>query len=214
MSSDDAQKPRQEAHAMARFLSRVFPSATNMIRLDHTHVLSTYHQYKPGAPMRVKRGLVNTICAALEVHAQLEEEIFYPAVRAVTQDELIAKSFDEHREMRQLIAQLRQMQPEDEAYDQTLAELMRDVMHHVADEETLVIPEAERLLADQLGDLGMRMTRRRLELVVPRTGEIALNMGRAASGNTAALAVVGLVAVGMLAARRGGRRRMAARAAR
>lgn len=182
-----------------------------MIRLDHTHVLSTYHQYKPGAPMRVKRGLANTICTALEVHAQLEEEIFYPAVRAVAQGELIARSFDEHREMRQLIARLRQMAPEDEAYDQTLAELMRDVMHHVADEETLVIPEAERLLTDQLGELGMRMTRRRLELLAPRTGDIALNMGRAVSGNTVALALVGLAAVGMLAAQRNGRLAMAGR---
>ena len=58
-------------------LSRVTPSVTNMIRLDHTHVLSTFHQFKPDAPARVKRGLVNTICTALEVHAQLEEEIFY-----------------------------------------------------------------------------------------------------------------------------------------
>jgi hemerythrin superfamily protein len=189
---------------MTSFVSRLFPSATNMIRLDHTHVLSTFHQYKASAPVRVKKGLVNTMCIALEVHAQLEEEIFYPAVRAVTQNELIAKSLDEHQEMRRLISLLRQMEPEARDYDDTVAELMRDVMHHVADEETLVIPEAERLLTDELGELGMRMTKRRLQLVGPRSGEIALDMGRAASGNTAAIAMVGLAAVGLLVARRTG----------
>jgi hemerythrin superfamily protein len=187
---------------MTKLVSRLFPSATNMIRLDHTHVLSTFHQYKASAPVRVKKGLVNTMCIALEVHAQLEEEIFYPAVRAVTQNELIAKSLDEHQEMRRLISLLRQMEPEARDYDDTVAELMRDVMHHVADEETLVIPEAERLLTDELGELGMRMTKRRLQLVGPRSGEIALDMGRAASGNTAAIAMVGLAAVGLLVARR------------
>jgi hemerythrin superfamily protein len=175
-----------------------------MIRLDHTHVLSTFRQYKASAPVRVKKGLVNTMCTALEVHAQLEEEIFYPAVRAVTQNEFIAKSLEEHQEMRRLISLLRQMEPEARDYDETVAELMRDVMHHVADEETLVLPEAERLLSDQLGDLGMQMTKRRLQLVGPRSGEIALDMGRAASGNTLALTLVGLTAVGLLLARRTG----------
>lgn len=189
---------------MTSIFSRLLPSATNMIRLDHTHVLSTFHQYKSGAPVRVKKGLVNTMCTALEVHAQLEEEIFYPAVRNVMQGELIAESLQEHQEMRRLINLLRQMEPEARDYDATVMALMRDVMHHVADEETLVLPEAERLMADELGELGMRMTKRRVQLIGPRSGEIALNMGRAASGNTVALSVVALTAVALLVGRRTG----------
>jgi iron-sulfur cluster repair protein YtfE (RIC family) len=68
---------------MSKLPPMLVPSATNMIRLDHTHVLSTFHQYKAAAPLRVRKALTNTICTALEVHAQLEEEIFYPAVRQV-----------------------------------------------------------------------------------------------------------------------------------
>ncbi len=56
------------------------------------------------------------------------------------------------------------------------------------------------------------MTKRRLQLAGPRTGEIALDMGRAASGNTAAIAVVGLAAAGLLLARRSGHLRWHARA--
>jgi hemerythrin superfamily protein len=189
---------------MTSHFSRLLPSATNMIRLDHTHVLSTFHQYKSGAPVRVKKGLVNTMCTALEVHAQLEEEIFYPAVRNVMKGEQIAESLQEHQEMRRLINLLRHMEPEARDYDATVMALMRDVMHHVADEETLVLPEAERLLADELGELGMQMTKRRVQLIGPRSGEIALNMVRAASGNTVALSVVALTAVALLVGRRTG----------
>jgi hemerythrin superfamily protein len=155
------------------------PYITNMIRLDHTHVLATFHQYKTTSRPQIKRGLVNTVCLALEVHAQLEEEIFYPAVRAVTENETIRKSVPEHDEMRRLIAQLRSMEPTDPRYDETFMELMRDVMHHVADEETVLLPEAERLLHDRLGELGLKMTKRRMELVLPRAGDIAVNMARA-----------------------------------
>lgn len=180
-----------------RTFTRFLPSVTNMIRLDHTHVMATFHQYKATAPERVKLGLVETICAALEVHAQLEEEIFYPAVRPYLENSLMQESIDEHTEMKLAIAELRIMSVSDARYDDRVNSLMRDVMHHVADEETIVLPAAESFMYDRLGELGLRMTKRRLELVLPRSGEIALNMARAASGNKLALAVLG-VAAGLL----------------
>ena len=164
---------------MNAVLDKLAPHATNMIRLDHTHVLANFHQYRTTSKPRIKQGLVNTICLALEVHAALEEEIFYPALREVSDNETLRKSVPEHNEMKRLIAQLRVMEPTEPHYDQTFMELMRDVLHHVADEETILLPEAERLLHDELGQIGMRMTRRRLALLAPKGGELALNMARA-----------------------------------
>ncbi|MDM0010575.1 hemerythrin domain-containing protein [Variovorax sp. J22G73] len=178
-------------------VSSLFPSATNMIRVDHTHVLSTFHQYKPEAPLRVRQALVNTICTALEIHAQLEEEIFYPAVRQAVGTELIGENLEEHQEMKRLIALLRRMEPSARDYDQTLMTLMRDVIHHVADEETIVLPAAELQLAGELSDLGLQMTKRRLQLVAPRAGQIAKDMAWAASGNKL---LMGLGALGLLGA--------------
>ena len=63
---------------MNSILKQVSPSATTMIRMDHTHVLATFHRYRIDTPEKTKRSLVNLICAALEVHAQLEEEISIP----------------------------------------------------------------------------------------------------------------------------------------
>lgn len=186
---------------MNAITSALMPNATNMIRLDHTHTLATFHQYKTTTKPQVKRGLVNTVCLALEVHAQLEEEIFYPAVREVTDNEAIKKAVPEHAEMKRLIALLREMEPEDVRYDDTFMELMRDVIHHVADEETIILPEAERLLQNQLGELGGKMMKRRLELVAPRTADIAVNMARALPGPSIAM-LAGATMAGVLLGRR------------
>ncbi|HJV75509.1 MAG TPA: hemerythrin domain-containing protein [Noviherbaspirillum sp.] len=164
---------------MKSIKNTISPSITNMIRMDHTAVLETFHQYEIASNPKTKKALVNTACLALEIHAQLEEEIFYPAMRNLATDtDVLDKSIPEHAEMRRLIAQLRAMKPTDPAYDDTFMQLMRDVMHHVADEETTLLPDAERLLADRLGELGAEMTSRRMQLTAPRAGEFALNAMR------------------------------------
>jgi hemerythrin superfamily protein len=187
----------KEAFMKNTLTARLFPTVTNMIRLDHTHVMVTFHQYHVDSSPMVKEGLVKTACTALEVHAQLEEEIFYPALRAVTQNEALKKSVPEHDEMRRLIAELRSMAPTDAGYDDTFMELIRDVLHHVADEETVVLPEAERLLSGQLEAIGATMTKRRLALVVPRTGEIAINMAKAMPSTTIALIAAAIAGAGI-----------------
>lgn len=188
---------------MSSMLSKVSPTITNMIRMDHTHVVSAFHQYQVDTPARVKKGLADNICLALEVHAQLEEEIFYPALREVAPDEALDKAKPEHDEMRGLIARLRVLQPGDAAFDQTVFDLMRTVLHHVAEEETQLLPKAERLLASQLSEMGARMTRRRMQLVGPRTGELAGSMARSMSTGTM-LAAAGAIAAagGLLLARK------------
>lgn len=174
---------------------KVSPTITNMIRMDHTHVLATFHQYEIDSSPRAKKALVDTICMALEIHAQLEEEIFYPAMRRATlNDSVLDKSVPEHNEMRDLIAQLRNMQATDANYDDTVMELMRDVMHHVADEETVLLPQAERILRNELGQLGAQMTKRRLQLLKPRAGELAVNTARTMPTSSILMAAGALMA--------------------
>ena len=199
--------------AMNDLLSRISPSITNMIRMDHSHVLTTFHQYEPGAPARVKKGIADQVCVSLEIHAQLEEEIFYPALRAVADTDAVRKSVPEHDEMRRLIAQLRKLEPADAGFDETVYQLMNNVMHHVADEETLLLPAAERVLADQLGELGARMTKRRLQLSAPRTGEIAGSMARSMGTGAVVAGAGALLACSYLLSRPRGLRGTGARRA-
>jgi hypothetical protein len=178
---------------MNELVVRVAPNANDMIRGDHTRVLALFHRYKVDLPAARKQALAESICLALEIHARIEEEIFYPALRRVDPD-LIDKSVPEHNEMRRMISRLRATPPHGLAHDAALMALMRDVMRHVADEETMLLPEAERALGAELGELGARMMRRRLELALPRAGELARNGVRALPGSL--LAVAGALVVG------------------
>jgi hemerythrin superfamily protein len=174
-------------------LKKLSPSITDMIRFDHSHVMVTFHQYTVDKRPSVKKALAETICDALEIHATLEEEIFYPVMRPKAHDQkVMEKSEPEHDEMRALIAELRRTEPTDRRHDELVFALMRDVVHHVADEETVLLPEAEQILTrDRLSELGAEMTKRRIELVRPKAGKIAANQVVGFSGSTAAV-VVGL----------------------
>ncbi|MEO6319058.1 MAG: hemerythrin domain-containing protein [Polaromonas sp.] len=186
---------------MKSISNALVPNALTMIRMDHTQVLATFHQYKTSSRPNIKLGMVNTTCLSLEVHAQLEDEIFYPAMREVSDSEVLRKSGAEHDEMRRLIALLRGMEPEDTRYDDAYMALMRHVMHHLADEETMLLPEAERLLQDQLGALGSKLMKRRMELVAPRTKDMAVNLARAMPGPSMAM-LAGATLAGVLLGRR------------
>jgi hemerythrin superfamily protein len=183
---------------MSSILEQASPTITTMIRMDHTHVMAAFHRYKADTSIARKRAIVEHICLALSVHAQLEEEIFYPALRPLlTGDEVLEKSEPEHDEMRNYMSRLREGSPEDPTYDETFMALMRTVIHHVADEETRLLPAAERLLGDKLGSLGVQMTKRRMELMAPHTGEIA-SSGLRTFPAGAAIAIGGALAIGTM----------------
>lgn len=179
----------------------VMPGITSMIRMDHTHVLALFRRFRPRTSLARKRALVTNACLALEVHAQLEEEIFYPALRAAGgSNDVLDKSVSEHEVMRKSIATLRQLAPAGPSYDETFYTLIREVLHHVADEETVLLPLAERLLRDHLGELGMQMTKRRVQLLKPHAGELAVTTAQSFPVLVGA-AAVGVVLLGWLAVR-------------
>ncbi len=180
-------------------LKNISPSITDMIRFDHSHVMLTSHQYVVTKKAAVRKALAETICDALEIHATLEEEIFYPALRQLgLGGATLAKSVPEHLEMRAMIAKLRAADPATPPYDQLFSELMRDVMHHVADEETVLLPEAERMLSKtRLNELGVQMSKRRLQLLAPKAGKVARNTAVGFSSSTTAV-VLGAVSALLL----------------
>ena len=184
-------------------LSAIAPNATRMIRMDHRNLLSIFQRYTADAPAQTRQALADSICLALEIHAKLEEDVFYPALRELyPNSEVILKSVPEHAEMRRLIARLRKMSAGDPGFDSVVLELMRDLMHHIADEETVLLPAAERVLSGYLGELGQRMTRRRFELARPSVGAIASSVVRATPIKTLAL-VAAAFSIGFLLAGRG-----------
>ena len=172
-------------------LNQLSPTITDMIRFDHSHVMVTFHQYTKDKSPSVKKALADTICTALEIHATLEEEVFYPVMRQLDKGEpFIHKAEPEHNDMRRMIAELRRTSASDPRHDKILLELMRDVIHHVADEETTLLPQAEMLMTKaRLSELGSQMTKRRMELVAPKAGKLAKSHAVGFSGSTTAMVV-------------------------
>src|SRR5437868_12976920 len=177
---------------MKPLLAKLAPDATDMIRADHARVLATFHRYKVDTMPGTKRALVGAMCLALEVHAQIEEEIFYPAMGSIDVG-MVGKLIPEHDRMRGLIAALRSTDPSDTQYDTMVMQLMREVMHHVADEETIFLPEAERALGERRGELGARMAKRRLQLMAPHAGELTRHKARAMPATNLLVAAAALI---------------------
>jgi hemerythrin superfamily protein len=163
---------------MNPLLRALAPSVTNMIRMDHAHVTATFHQYHPQGSPRKNQALADNARVALAIHAQLEEEIFYPALRELAELKLVDKSLSEHAEIHRMVDALAGMRATDSGFDAAFNELMRDVLHHVADEETTLLPAAERLMPDRLAELGARMARRRMELTLSHAGELSSSLLR------------------------------------
>jgi hemerythrin superfamily protein len=204
-----ADSAREYGQRFARAAANtVSPDITTMIRMDHTHVMTLFHRYRDWSSPTKKQALVANACLALEVHAQLEEEIFYPALReAAGHNETLDQSVPEHDEMKRIIQMLRTMDPYDHGYDQKFHDLMRVVVHHVADEESILLPLAESKLRDQLGELGMQMARQRMKLLRPHLGEMTRTTARTFPVLTgvAAVGLLGLGATVFWLVRRNGR---------
>lgn len=165
--------------------------ATGQIRADHTHVTAAFHRFDPHADLETKRGLASHICLALKIHAALEEEIFYPAMREAGVDSEVIEhtNLPEHAEQHRLIQELDHMEADNPAFESTLMELMRTTLRHVADEETKLLVDADRLVSrERLNELGRQMTKRRMELSRELGGEIVHSVMQATSTTTKVLA--------------------------
>jgi len=147
----------------------------------------------------VREAVVRNILLGLDIHARLEEEIFYPALREARIDSpVLDRSQTEHDEMRTQMGKVRGCAGLPVAQMDALNALMNTVMHHVADEETQLLPAAERALgAERLSELGAWMNGRRMELVKPHAMELMGDLARGAPGKTALLAVGAVLAGGL-----------------
>lgn len=167
-------------------------SAANLIRDDHARVLRSFHSYRIDFPCITKRALVDNICLELEVHAQIEEEIFYPAV-SIADPAVMDKNVPEHDEMRRLILLVRSSEPTRPDYDLRFMQLMRSVLHHAVEEETTLLPVAETLLRDRMQELGAHMAERRGQLMPAPAQSAPAKTARSVPGIFAGVAMSGFM---------------------
>lgn len=147
-------------------------SAHDVLKLladDHKKVKKMFDEFekmkkKGNADDDAKRMLVEKCCAELTAHAQVEEEIFYPALRdAINDTDLLDEAEVEHASAKQLITELAAMQPGDELYDAKFTVLGEYVKHHIDEEEKELFAKAKKAKVD-LAELGEEVMERKQEL--------------------------------------------------
>jgi hemerythrin-like domain-containing protein len=123
--------------------------ACDLLDADHKAVKKMFKDYDELAGSKARGAadkrlqLARTICTELTVHAQVEEEIFYPALRAVLKDtDMLAEAEVEHAGAKDLIAQLNGMDQADEMFDAKVKVLGEYIDHHVKEERNEIFPKA------------------------------------------------------------------------
>jgi len=128
--------------------------ACDLLDADHKAVKKMFTEYEEltearSSPREKKRLLAEKICLELTVHAQIEEEIFYPAIRKAIKDELMMNEAEvEHTTAKDLIAQIQGMDPGDPLFDAKVLVLGEYIDHHVKEERTEMFPKARASKVD------------------------------------------------------------------
>ena len=162
-------------------------NAIELLKADHARVKALFRQYEGAEDQRThQRELAEQIFTELEVHATLEEELFYPALRGrlgpetteqeIEDDEaedgeedLVAEAMEEHQDVKALIAALRGMNAGNVEFQSKFAELREGVEEHVGMEEDELMADAVDALGSELEPLGRQLERRKEQLMAGKS---------------------------------------------
>ncbi|HEX3203169.1 MAG TPA: hemerythrin domain-containing protein [Nitrospiraceae bacterium] len=135
------------------------PSVVDLLRQDHHTVKALFREFEAEEKPDAKQRIVQQALDELEVHASVEEKIFYPAVREDSPDvaDKLDEALEEHHAARLLMHELRGMAPSDERFDAKFRVLAEMVKHHVKEEE------AEMFARARTGDLDLHQLGQRLQ---------------------------------------------------
>ena len=142
-------------------------NAFDVLEQDHREVEEWFDEYDElkDSDEDDKADLAKKICFALKVHAQIEEEIFYPGAREASQNnDLIDEALVEHSTVKNLIGEIEAMEVGDELYDAKVRVLGEMVKQHIKEEEEELFPELQSTKMD-LDAVGKELVERKQELM-------------------------------------------------
>jgi hemerythrin superfamily protein len=142
--------------------------ATAILRADHKLVSDLFAEFEKAESSTKKRRLAEQICMELTVHAQIEEEIFYPAIKGVLnhskkEEELVPEATVEHQTLKQLIEDIENTDTDDELFGARVKVLGEYVKHHVKEEQDEIFPKVRDSDLDMV-ELGAMLLQRKQEL--------------------------------------------------
>ena len=162
--------------------------AFTLLKKDHDTVKDLFDRFENAEGRPAKKKLVDQALAELKIHATIEEEIFYPAVRKPVGKDKMNEADEEHHVAKVLIAELEEMDGRETHYDAKFTVLAENVRHHIKEEESEVFPKAKDANID-FEALAQTMTARKATLLakgVPPAAEAAMVAGSHGKGDSPA----------------------------
>jgi len=158
----------QAAKNSSRTTKTKNPTALDLLKADHAEVKKLFQQFEKSKKAEDAEGMQQiamAACKALEIHAQIEEEIFYPALREAAEDadDTLDEAEVEHSHVKELVAQIQESQPGDELFEARVKVLSEYVQHHVEEEESTIFSKARKADVD-LAEIGEQLQARKEEL--------------------------------------------------
>jgi hemerythrin superfamily protein len=134
-------------------------NALTLLQQDHSNVERLFERFEqlPATDVEDRRAVVDKIIEQLSVHAAIEEQAFYPAVREAIPDAVdqVLEGIEEHHVLKWTLSELEDLAPTDERFDPKMRVLMESVRHHVEDEENELFPKVrDALTVQQLEEMG------------------------------------------------------------
>lgn len=145
--------------------------AIKLLEQDHREVESLFKQFDETKSKPKRIDIVNKVCRALTIHADLEEQVFYPESRAVLKaddEAMVDEAVVEHATLKQLMLALKGKRPTDKLFEAHVTVLKEYVQHHVKEEENDYFKKVEKTSLDLLaiGDKMLKL-KARLEKKMP-----------------------------------------------
>ena len=145
-----------------------FRDALALLKADHEAVSELVDKYEKGKERmedEKKSELAHKICEELTIHARIEEEIFYPALREASEEAegALNEAAVEHASIKNLVEQIQDDSPESEEFDAKITVIGEYVKHHVKEEQGEIFPMAREAELD-LKELGEQLAARKAEL--------------------------------------------------
>jgi hypothetical protein len=141
--------------------------ALQLLSADHRKVEELFEQFEKAKGASKKQEIVLQLCTELKVHAMIEEEIYYPAIRGKVEDDDLDEAYVEHDGAKMLINDLERAEPDEDFYDAKVSVLQEQIEHHVKEEEKQrdnLFSQTRKTDVD-LQALGARMAARKAELM-------------------------------------------------
>ncbi|HEX8129996.1 MAG TPA: hemerythrin domain-containing protein [Pyrinomonadaceae bacterium] len=134
--------------------------AFELLKNDHAKVSSLFDRIEPATDAATRQQLFTQLKQELDLHAHVEETILYPALKAAAETrDITEEAYEEHQEVKDLLAELEATPPDSEEWSDMILELRENVEHHVEEEEGEMFTKAREVLsAQQINEIGAQMS--------------------------------------------------------